>query len=383
MEVDRPDLDAAAAEGLVAADKAQALWDFLAARRADRPAVPSPVPVSAPQQATPASHAEAPRFRFTHVLYYLGGMIAIGAMSLFLTLGWEQLGPWGMLAIVLAYAAALGWLTGRLLPRWPIPAGIMATLIVVLTPLAVYAVQTGLGLWPDDGPVRDYHRIIDWRWLLMEGATLAVGAALLWRWRLPFLVLPVAVTLWYLSMDIVPMLVLQAQGALLEEGASPEALDAAWEARWQLAKTISLLFGLGMVALAFWIDLRTRRSPDFGFWLYVFGTLAFWGALTAMDSDSEWARLGYAGINVAMILLGAILGRRVFAIFGGLGLAFYLGDLAMRVFADSLLFPLALSAIGLAIVGLGILWQRQEARLTDRLRAPLPAALRELLARAD
>jgi hypothetical protein len=157
----------------------------------------------------------------------------------------------------------------------------------------------------------------------------------------------------------------------------------AWEARWQLAKTISLLFGLGMVALAFWLDLRTRRSPDFGFWLYVFGTLAFWGALTAMDSDSEWARLGYAGINVAMILLGAILGRRVFAVFGGLGLAFYLGDLALRVFADSLLFPLALSAIGLAIVGLGILWQRHEARLTDRLRAPLPAALRELLARAD
>ncbi len=28
--------------------------------------------------------AEEPRFSFVHVLYYLGGMIAIGAMSLFI-----------------------------------------------------------------------------------------------------------------------------------------------------------------------------------------------------------------------------------------------------------------------------------------------------------
>ena len=382
MDIERPDLDEAVARGLVAADKASALWDFLAAPRADRQAVSLAVPVNAPPQATTAGGGEAPRFRFTHVLYYLGGMIAIGAMSLFLTLGWEQFGPWGMLAIVLVYAAALWWVTGRLMPRLPIPAGIMAALVVVLTPLAIYAVQTGLGLWPDDGPVRDYHRIVDWRWLLMELGTLAVGAVLLWRWQLPFLVLPVAATLWYLSMDIVPMLVLQAQGALLEEGASPAALAADWEARWRLAKKISLLFGLGMVALAFWVDLRTRRTPDFAFWIYVFGALAFWGALTAMNSHGEWARLGYAGINVAMILLGAILGRRVFAVFGGLGLAFYLGDLAMRVFADSLMFPLALSAIGLGIVGLGIVWQRNEARFTEILRAPLPAALQELLARA-
>jgi hypothetical protein len=95
-----------------------------------------------------------------------------------------------------------------------------------------------------------------------------------------------------------------------EEGASPQALDAAWEARWQVAKTISLLFGAAMVALAFWVGLRTRRVPDFAFWLYLFGVLAFWGGLTAMHSDSEWARLGYPGIDVVMILLGAILGWR-------------------------------------------------------------------------
>ena len=67
------------------------------------------------------------------------------------------------------------------------------------------------------------------------------------------------------------------------------------------------------------------------------------------------------------------------AVFGGLGVAGYLGYLAGRVFKDSLLFPFALSLIGLAIIALGVLWQRHEAEWSARLRNTLPKALRELL----
>jgi len=49
------------------------------------------------------------------------------------------------------------------------------------------------------------------------------------------------------------------------------------------------------------------------------------------------------------------------------------------VFKDSMIFPLALSLVGLAIIGLGVLWQRREARWSARLRAWLPAPLRELI----
>ena len=35
-----------------------------------------------------------------------------------------------------------------------------------------------------------------------------------------------------------------------------------------------------------------------------------------MNSGSELGKLIYCGINVAMILIGAVLGRRVFAMFG-------------------------------------------------------------------
>jgi uncharacterized membrane protein YccC len=98
-----------------------------------------------------------------------------------------------------------------------------------------------------------------------------------------------------------------------------------------------------------------------------------------MNSDSELGRFMYLCINVALIVVGAVLSRRVFAVFGGLGIASYLGYLAYRVFSDSLLFPFVLTVIGLAIIYLGILWQRHEAKLSAGLRASLPGALRELI----
>lgn len=44
-------------------------------------------------------------FSFTNILYYFGGLITIGAMTLFMTLGWESFGGKGILFISLAYMA--------------------------------------------------------------------------------------------------------------------------------------------------------------------------------------------------------------------------------------------------------------------------------------
>jgi hypothetical protein len=150
-------------------------------------------------------------------------------------------------------------------------------------------------------------------------------------------------------------------------------------ADWELRKLVSLYFGLAMVLLAFWVDLRSRFSRDYAFWLYLFGVLTFWGGLSSMKSGNELGKLAYCGINLAMILVGAVLNRRVFAVFGGLGIAGYLGYLSWRVFRDSLMFPFALSALGLAIIWLGVLWSRREAAWSARARSFLPVPLRELI----
>jgi hypothetical protein len=307
------------------------------------------------------SRGEAPRFSFVHVLYYLGGMIAIGAMSMFMTLGWNALGGWGGFFTAATYLGLALLLTHWFLGKGqPVPAGIMATLAVTMVPLAIFSAQMALGYWGADKPFRDYHVFIDWRWIMMELATLAIGAILLWRYRFPFMLMPIAVTLWYMSMDLVPF------------------LFGDWR-NWELRKFISLWFGLAMILLAFWIDLRSRFSKDYAFWLYVFGVLTFWGGLSSMNSGSAYGKALYCAINVGMVLVGAILGRRVFAVFGGLGIAGYLGWLSWRVFQDSLLFPFALSAVGIGIIWIGVLWSRREAAWTERLRAWLPVPLRELL----
>ena len=80
-----------------------------------------------------------------------------------------------------------------------------------------------------------------------------------------------------------------------------------------------------------------------------------------------------------MIFVGVLLVRRVFVVFGALGSCGYLGHLAFNVFEDSWLFPVALTAIGLGIVYLGILWQKHEKSISERARASLPVPLRELL----
>ncbi len=342
MKIDRSILDSAVRQGILAPEQADALWTFLGEQSAD-----------------------APSFRASHVLYYLGGLLAIGAMSLFMTLGWEAFGGWGLLLIAIGYAVAGLWLTERLLRRWRlhIPAGISAVFVVALVPLAIYGLQSGLGLWPEDNAYRDYHRLIDWRWVLMELGTLAAGAVLLWRYRLPFLVMPVALTLWYMSMDATPFLFGEA------------------DETWQLRRLVSLCFGLGMLALAVWVDLRTRQEKDYAFWLHLFGVIAFWGGLSLMSSESEVGRFLYLCVNLLMIAAGTLLSRRVYAVFGGLGATGYVGHLAYEVFKDSIAFPFILTGIGIAIVYLGVLWQRNEKATAARLRSILPAAMRQMIER--
>jgi len=345
MKLTRAMLDEAASQGLLDRDQAGRLWQFLAERE-----------------------RHTPGFKPAHILYYLGGMIAIGAMSLFMTLGWESFGGTGLLFISICYlVAAIGsveWLRAR---GMELPAGVLAAFAVVLVPLAVYGLQHMLGLWADGKPgssYRNYHYYIDWRWIYMELATLAGGAVVLWRYRMPFTVMPVAVTLWYMSMDVTDMLLGGGAGFFSHEG-----------------KVISAVFGAAMTLLALWIDLRNRSSKDYAFWLYIWGVMTFWGALSSMDSHNELGKLAYCLVNVLMIGIGAALSRRVFAVFGGFGLAGYLGHLSYTVFRDSLMFPVALTAIGIAIIAAGVFWQRREAAIGASLREWLPDPVRILVER--
>lgn len=338
MKVTRKKLESAVADQILSADQAEKLYRFL-----ER--YPDP----------------EPSFSLTHILYYLGGMVAIGAMTLFMNLGWQSFGGWGIFFISLAYAGVGFKLTELFRNKaYTIPAGICATFVVALTPLAVYGLQQGLGIWPDDSVYREYHQYVRWHWIYMELATLAVGVIIAWKYQSPFSIMPIAVTLWYLSMDI----------AVMITGIKPDL---------EFRAMGSMYFGCLMIALAFWVDVRSRKTFDYAFWLYIFGVLTFWGGMTSQDSGSEINKFIYFCINLLMIGIGAALVRRVFVIFGAIGCAMYVGYLASEVFENEWFFAFSLTAIGLIIIYCGVLWEKNERHITAKARSVLPLALRELL----
>ena len=364
--IQQSDVQSAAEDGLITLSQAQALW-----RRWEVKALESSS-LEPLASGTSSSRRDAPQFSMVHVLYYFGGMIAISAMSLFMTMGFQSMGAGGLLLISVAYIAGCLKVADHFACRslW-VPAGIMATLAICLVPLAVWSLQSLLGLWPPatENAATDtytaYNRFVNWRWMTLEFAPLAAGVVMLWRYRLPFMVMPIAITIWYMSMDVAHAL-MQSNG---------------WD--WKFTRDVSLVFGIATCAMAMGVDIRCRRAieahwrQDYAFWLYLFGALMFWVGLSARDSNSEWGNLGYAIINITMILLGAAIGRRVFTVLGALGVAGYLGYLAHQVFKDSLLFTFALTLLGLGIVYIGVWWQRHEKAIHHNLQNWVPRALRQ------
>lgn len=300
------------------------------------------------------------RFDMVHVLYYMGALIAIGAMGWWLGHRWEDLSGGTIALIAAAYAAlyaSVGTYLWRKGPETKTPGGLWISMAVAITPLFVYGLQRHFDLWAfdDPGKYRDFFRWIRGGWFAMEVATIAVAALVLTRVRFPFLTAIIGLMLWYLSMDLTPIIF--------------DTKEFAWHER----RLVSLVFGLAVITVAYLVDLRTRN--DFAFWLYLFGAMSFWGGLSLLESQSELSRFGYFLINLALIFASVYLRRRIFVVFGALGVTWYLGHLSVKIFPDETLFPIALTVIGAFVVLLGIWLQRRRAAIESWLERSMPASL--------
>jgi hypothetical protein len=301
-------------------------------------------------------------FQLAHVAFYFGALLIMGAMGWLLTLAWMSIGDIALLAVALLYIAGITLYAKSLQRRQqPVAAGVLAAVAVSIVPLAVFAVQRMVGWWPQEDAQTDYHRYytyVQGGWLLMEAATVVAGLLMLRLIPFPFIVMPIAVALWFMSMDLSEWI----YGDLLS---------------WAQRRTVSLWFGLGLLLVFIAVDGRTER--DYAFWGYVAGLTAFWGGLTLIDSASQWGKLFYCLINLGLMALAVLLRRPLFMVFGAMGVAAYLGYLSYEVFADSLLFPLLVTLIGLGVIGLGLLYQKRREQFSQSLRRKLPQWLQQAL----
>jgi hypothetical protein len=238
--------------------------------------------------------------------------------------------------------------------------GLLTVVAVCMTPLAVYGLERAMGWWQaDPGSYRNYHMWLKGSWLVMELATLAAGGVALYFVRFPFLTAPLAFTLWYLSMDLTPLLFGRTEF---------QEAQQLW---------VSVVFGAAVLVAAYLVDRRTR--DDYAFWLYLIGLAAFWGGLSMMDSVGPWSRFGYFVLNLLLVAVSTLLNRGAFAVFGSFGVAGYLSYLAFRLFKDSLFLPMALTVIGVGIIMATVAYQRNRTGIDEYIVGALPTGFRRLL----
>src|SRR5690242_17885057 len=191
--------------------------------------------------------AEGPRFDLTHTAYYLGALVVMSALGWFMNEAWARYGGWVLTLIAVAYAVAFT-AAGESLWRKPglrQPGGLLFTLAVWMTPLAVFGIQYALGWWPQEArpSYQEYYPQISGSWVVMEAATIVAAAVALKLRPFPFLTFPLAFALWFLSLDLAALLI-GSHGFVA----------------WEQKRVITQLFGATVLGVTYLLDHRTDED---------------------------------------------------------------------------------------------------------------------------
>jgi len=303
MKIIKKDIDWAVSEGILSAEQGESLWNALQKRTSNRP-----------------------QFNFANVAYYFGAFIVLSGMTWFMSLAWEEFGGKGLLFLACFYAF-LFVLAGQTLwfkQNLKIPGGLLFTIAVSMTPLAVFGLLSQIELWNTQYAYSDYSTsFIQSKsiFILMELGTILAGIITLKFIKFPFLMLPITLASGFLASHLTSVIIFYQTGET-----------------WWSNKDYWVFFWFGLICLmvAYWVDVKTSRiEEDYAFWLYLFGLMSFWFSMTFMGGSYYWNSFIYFVINLGLILLSVLLHRRVFIVFGTIGISYFLYDLSYRTFQGS------------------------------------------------
>lgn len=300
---------------------------------------------------------------FSKWMFYFGAMIVISAMTWLMGFNWDRFGGGGIFLVSIIYALLFTFLGAKLWKKEElrIPAGLLITIAVCMTPLAIYGLETYLNIWPQDNPdnYRNFYHVVRSSWIFMELGTIVAGLIALKFFPFPFITAPIFFSAWFLTIDIIPLI-------------------TGKESTWQQKEWLSLCFGFVLMVISYLID--RKKIEDYAFWGYLFGTLTFWTSLSSLSWDKgELVFFTYFMINLLMMIFSILLKRKIFMICGAFGSFIYFGHLAYEIFENSILFPFVLSFIGLSIIYLGVLYQKNIDWIERKMIQIVPAWVKSLL----
>ena len=290
------------------------------------------------------------------VFYYFGAMIIISAFTYFLVSQWNSLSSWSVLAIALVFQVTcfgMGYYLRHKL-KYPISGGLLTTAAISITPLTIYSLEKIFGIWPADAKgvaYSDLWQLIKPCWIYIECATLLVAFIALFHARFSLIALVIGHTLWFLSMDIV--------GIILGS-------EYHGEPSWEVRRWVSIIIGAAMIGVAKLINRRTKE--DYSLWLFIYGGLIFMTAGAFTWLNNEGGALLYFVVHVIFIVMSVKWQRTSLMVFGALGVYIYLGHLAYEVFKNSPFFPIALALIGLLMILGTVSFQKNRDKFEGFLR---------------
>ena len=303
---------------------------------------------------------EMPRgFNWVSVAYALGALLVVFAGGWFLAQRWLSLGPAGVLGVVLFYAvlaaAASLWLERR---DFREAAGLAAMVAVSLTPVVVWALESMTGLWPAETWGQPYYPNYPpaeaSRWLVAELATILAALVVLRRRPWWVVVFPIAVSLFGLAMHL------------------PRAMGI--DLTPVLEKWIWLTSAVVVCAIADATDRRVPRQAgpgrgDMAFPLWIVGLVALALALLSFWPTAGAWRHTVPALGIGAIVVSLMIGRKTHLVFGVVLIFMYLMYLASEVFRSTAYFPVALAALGGAMLFATVWMQRRFPALASRLGA--------------
>ncbi len=290
--------------------------------------------------------------RTVQVLIWTGTVLLVGAHAWWSSRGYEALGMGVVLALTLtwqgAFLAAAEWARRR--GELVLESG-FAAIVAFYTPLTAYAAERLLGFHFASGDFDDFYPYVSGGWVWMEIAAIGASALLLFRYRRPFLALPLTLFTGFLVID----------GATRALGG--------WD-RGQRVEQVVLAAGVVMLAAAIGLDYRGWRR--FAFWPHL---TAIWLVAWGLDwvCDGRHTVTLFLAACIALVL-GIWLARATLLAAGGL-----FGWAALGFSAHGAAFPFLLTLGGLCFVGLAIWLSRSDSPVRRFIAArELPAPQRDL-----
>lgn len=302
----------------------------------------------------------SPAFNTTNVFYYVGAGLTSLALALLFGLTWSRFGAIGLLSAALTGLIVLGVVLLKLRKtRYVIPSSLLAFLITLVVPVIVYSAQVVLGFWPEPLGFRSHHHEFSQLVLIIEIVTVLAALGLLLITHYPLLLLPITVTACSLTLTVAHLIL----GKMF----------------FDMASIITIWFGLVLIITGLIVDIVTRHTKDYAFWPYLIGLICFWFILMMRLMAGEVSDFFCFVIDLLLIGFGVAVSRKMFVIAGVLGCYFYVTHLVNQFVDDRWLVVGLFAVMGLGIIWLGIVWQKHEVVINQRVQKWLPQVFRELV----